>query len=93
MYLQLTTLITVLKAIDKDLLKLSDSSLTKVILYGDSEHSDIQNHDILNSTSTYILDSKRLACSLLQCKAPLSIYSKTHAIFLEIFEPCLVFLT
>ena len=47
-----------LKAIDKDILKLSDSSLTKVILYGDSKYSDIQNHDILNSTITYILDSK-----------------------------------
>ena len=52
------TLNNSLKAIDKDILKLSDSSLTKVILYGDSKYSDIQNHDILNSTITYILDSK-----------------------------------
>ena len=49
-----------LKAIDKDILKLSDSSLTKVILYGDSKYNDIQNHNVLNSTITYILDSKRL---------------------------------
>ena len=42
------TLNNSLKAIDKDILKLSDSSLTKVILYGDSKYTDIQNHDILN---------------------------------------------
>ena len=45
--------------------KLSDSSLTEVIPYGDSKYSDIQNHDILNSTITYILDSKPFDCSLL----------------------------
>ena len=33
-----------LKAIGKDIPKVSDSFLTKVILYGDSEYSDIQNH-------------------------------------------------
>ena len=59
------TLNNSLKAIDKDILKLSDSFLTKVILYGDSKYSDIQNHDVLNSTITYILDSKRFDCSLL----------------------------
>ena len=59
------TLNNSLKAIDKDILKLSDSSLTKVILYGDSKCSDIQNHDILNSTITHILDSKHFDCSLL----------------------------
>ena len=53
-----------LKAIDKDILKHSGSSLTKVIFYGDSKYSDIQNHDILNSTITYLLDSKRFDCSL-----------------------------
>ena len=71
-----TTRITLnnsLKAIDKDILKLSDSSLTKVILYGDSKYSDIQNHDILNSTITYILDLEQFDCSLFKCKAPLSI--------------------
>ena len=47
-----------LKAIDKDIPKLFDSSLTKVILFGDFKYSDIQNHDILNSTINYILDSK-----------------------------------
>ena len=47
-----------LKAIDKDIPKLFDSSLTKVILFGDFKYSDIQNH-ILNSTINYILDSKR----------------------------------
>ena len=31
---------------DKDIPKLSDSSLTKVILYGDPKYSDIQNHDM-----------------------------------------------
>ena len=58
------TLNNSLKAIDKDILKLSDSSITKVILDGDSKYSDIQNHDILGSTITYILDSKRFNCSL-----------------------------
>ena len=47
-----------LKAIDKGILTLSDNFLTKVILYGDSKYIDIQNHDIINSTITYILDSK-----------------------------------
>ena len=59
------TLNNSLKAIDKDILKLSDSFLTKIILYGDSKCSDIQNHDVLNSTITYILDSKRFDCLLL----------------------------
>ena len=59
------TLNNSLKAIDKDILKLSDSSLTKVILYCDSKYSDIQIHDILNSTITYILDSKHFDHSLL----------------------------
>ena len=54
-----------LKGIDNDILKLSDSSLTKVILFGDSKYSDFQNHDILNSTITFIIDSKRFDCSLL----------------------------
>ena len=54
-----------LKAIDADIPKLSDSSLTKVILYSDSKYSDIQKPDILKSTSTYILDSKLFDCSLL----------------------------
>ena len=58
------TLNNSLKAIDKDILKLSDSSLTKVILFGDSKYSDIQNRDISNSTITYVLDSKHFDCSL-----------------------------
>ena len=52
------TLNNSLKGIDKDIPKLSDSSLTKVIPFGDSKYSHIQNHDILNSTITYIIDSK-----------------------------------
>ena len=59
------TLNNSLKAIDKYMQKLSDRSLTEVIPYGDSKYSDIQNHDILNSTITYILDSKHFDCSLL----------------------------
>ena len=43
------------KDIDKDISKLSDSSLTKVILFGDCKYSDIENHDILNSTISFIL--------------------------------------
>ena len=35
-----------LKDIDKDVPKLSDISLTKVILFGDSKYSDIKNHKI-----------------------------------------------
>ena len=52
------------KAKDKDFQSSRISSLTKVILNGDSKYSDIQNH-ILNSTITNILDSKCLDCSLL----------------------------
>ena len=48
------TLTNNLKGIDRDIPKLSDSSLTKVILFGDSKYSDIQNHDILNSTVTLL---------------------------------------
>ena len=72
-----------LKGIDDDILKLSDSSLTKVILVGDFKYSDFQNHDILNSTITFNIDSKRFDCSLLQCKAHLSIYSKINVIFVR----------
>ena len=54
-----------LKGIDKDLLKLSDSSLTKVIPIGNSKYSDIHNHDILNSIITFIIDSQCFDCSLL----------------------------
>ena len=41
------TLNNSLKAVDKDIPKLSDKSITKVILYGDCKYSNIQNHDIL----------------------------------------------
>ena len=54
-----------LKGIDKDIPKLSDSSLTKVIVFGDSKYSDFQNHHILNSAISFIIDSKRFDCSLL----------------------------
>ena len=50
------TLNNSLKAIDKDIPTLSDSLLTKVILFGNSKYSHVQNHDILISTITYILD-------------------------------------
>ena len=60
-----TTLNNSLKVIDEGILKLSDSSLTKVIIYGDSKYSDIENNDILNSSITYILDSKSFDCSRL----------------------------
>ena len=73
-----TTLNNSLKAIDKDIVKFSGSFLTKVILYGNFKYSDIQNNDIVNSIITYILDSKRFDCSLMYCKAPLSVYSKIH---------------
>ena len=59
------TLNNSLKGIDKDIPKLSDSSLTKVILFGDSKYTDFQNHDILNSTITFTIDSKCFDCSLL----------------------------
>ena len=59
------TLNNSLTDIDKYISKLSDSSLTKVILFGDSKYSDIQNHEILNSTVTYIIDTKRFDCLLL----------------------------
>ena len=54
-----------LKAIDKDILKLSDSFLTKLMLYGDSKYSHTQNHQIVNSTIIYILGSERFDCSLI----------------------------
>ena len=54
-----------LKAIDKDMLKLSDSFLTKLMLYGDSKYSHTQNHEIVNSTIIYILGSERFDCSLI----------------------------
>ena len=50
------TLNNSLKGIDKDIPKLSDSSLTNVTLFGDSKYSEFQNHDILNSTITFIID-------------------------------------
>ena len=54
------------KAIDKGILKLLSSLfLTKVIVDGDLKYSDIQNHDIVNRTIIYILDSKRFDCSLM----------------------------
>ena len=51
------TLNNSLKGIDKDIPKLSDSSLTKVILFGDFKYSDIQKHEILNSSITYIINA------------------------------------
>ena len=52
------TLNNSLKAIDKDILKLSDSFVTKVILHIDSKYNDVQNNDIVNSTITYSIGSK-----------------------------------
>ena len=59
------TLNNSVKGINKDIPKLSDNSLTKVIFFGDSKYSDFQNHDILNSAITFVIDSKRFDCSLL----------------------------
>ena len=59
------TLNNSLKKIDKDIPKPFDCSLTKVIFFGDSKHSDFQNHDILISTNAFIIDSKHFDCSLL----------------------------
>ena len=44
-----------------------------------SKYSNIQNH-IVNSTITYILDSKQFDCSVILCKAPLFIYSKVFKV-------------
>ena len=52
------TLNNSLKAIDKDILKLSDSFVIKVILHIDSKYNDVQNNDIVNSTITYSIGSK-----------------------------------
>ena len=71
------TLNNSLKAINKDIPKLSDSSFTNVILYGDSKYSDMQNHYILNLTITYILDSKHFGCSLLHPSHVLNTYGKS----------------
>ena len=57
------TLNNSLKGIDKGIPKLSDSSLTKVILFGDSKYSDFQKHDILNSAITFIILSAHF-CSV-----------------------------
>ena len=46
------------------MLKLSDSFLTKLMLYGDSKYSHTQNHEIVNSTIIYILGSERFDCSV-----------------------------
>ena len=54
-----------LKGIDREIPRLCDSSLTKIIIFGDSKYSDFQNRDTLNSTITFIIDSKRFDCSFL----------------------------
>ena len=59
------TLNNSLKDIDKDIPKLSDSFLTKLIPFSNSKYSDIQNHGNSNSAITFIIDSKRIDCSLL----------------------------
>ena len=66
-----------LQKIDKNILKLSDDSLTKVLLYGDAKFSSKKNSQILNCSIDYIKVSKRFEIPLSMIRLPINILSLT----------------
>ena len=58
------TLFEEFKIIDKNLPKLSDDCLTKILLYSDNKYNDIQNRSILHYSMMLIIDSKQYGRSL-----------------------------
>ena len=54
-----STLLNELKSLDGNILELPDTTLTNLILYGDSQFNIIQNTFILNAVIKYILESNR----------------------------------
>ena len=59
-----STLLNELKCLDGNILKLSDTTLTNLILYGGSQFNIKQNSFILNAVIKYILESNRFNGSL-----------------------------
>ena len=53
------TLLSTIKNIDYGILELSDTIMTKTLLFGDSSLSDSANTLILNSTMDYVIATKR----------------------------------
>ena len=53
-----------LEVIDTSLLKLSEEQLTKVLPHGFSQFDQNQNRNVLNSSTSYIVESKRFESSL-----------------------------
>ena len=58
-------LISNLKMIDENLLRLSDDCLTNLILFGDPNYSPDDNRRILNASISFILRSERFKSSLI----------------------------
>ena len=59
-----STLLNEFKSLDENILKLSDTTLTKLILYRGSQFNIKQNTFILNAVIKYILESNRFNGSL-----------------------------
>ena len=59
------TLLNKLNSISLDISNYSDGSLTQLILYGNPKFSFQQNSDIINTSTDYIINSKRFSFSLL----------------------------
>ena len=59
-----STLLNQLKSLDRNILKLSDTTLTNLILYSSSKFNIKQNTFILNSVIKYILESNSFNGSL-----------------------------
>ena len=55
-----STLLNELKSLDGNILKLSDTTLTNLILYGGSQFNIKQNTFILNAVIKYILEPNRI---------------------------------
>ena len=71
-----STLLNELKSLDGNILKLPDTTLTNLILYGGSQFNMKQNTFILNAVIKYILESNQFNGSLFQYGTEL-IHSKT----------------
>ena len=59
-----STLLNELKSLDGNFLKLSDTTLTNLTLYGSLQFNIKQNNFILNAVIKYVLESNRLNGSL-----------------------------
>ena len=59
------TFLNIIRSIDRNILTSSDSQVTKILLYGDSNSNNITNTLIFNATIDFLIVTKRFDVSFL----------------------------